>query len=109
MAFTPLFVGATHMILQLTWLDDQKIAIDLTNAMITMRYKGDVYSGADGLSHPGTGAAIIITALAGIFTYQPSAADLAIAGIYQWQFIATYPDTTVLKSDPVTIAIKAAI
>jgi hypothetical protein len=109
MAFSPLYVGATHMVLQVTWKDDAGLPIDLTGATINMRYKGDAYTGADGASHQSPNTGTITNAALGQFTFQPAAADLAVAGTYQWQFIATYIDTTVLKSDPITIQIKPAV
>jgi hypothetical protein len=103
MAITPLYVTETHKALSVTWTDDSNTPINLTGATITARYNDGAVSTA------GTGTATIVSAVAGTFTYAFSAADVATAGKYQWQFKANYGGTDLLFSDPITIEIKALL
>jgi arabinogalactan endo-1,4-beta-galactosidase len=71
-------------VLTLTWTDQDGNAIDLTNATLM----GAIYraGGADLI----TGALAVTSASAGIFTWTPSAADVAEAGTFFVQFYARY-------------------
>lgn len=105
MAASPLFVGETHKPLSVTWLDDLNTALNLSTATLSVRF-GGVGSSA---SFTGTGTFNVTNAASGLFTYTFSAADVAAAGTWQLQFLATYSDTTKQFSDPVPLEILAAL
>lgn len=105
MSFTPLYVGETHKLLSLTWTDDANVAVDLTSASITVRFKG--MGGA--ATFTGAGTVNITNAAAGKFTYTFNASDVAAAGNYQLQFKANYGGSDNLFSDPLGLDILAAL
>lgn len=101
MPISPLYVGEAHRPLSVTWQDDSGAALDLTTATLTVRFSG--VAGSTGFN--GTGTFNITSAATGKFTYTLSATDVAVAGTWNLQFIATYGDGTKQFSDPVPLSI----
>jgi hypothetical protein len=104
MPITPWYIGATRPTWQFTWTDDDGHPVDLTAATVTVRLGKVGQSG-----YPGSGMVTVTNAAAGQFTYAVSLADLPAEGPYSIQVTATYPDTTVLRSDPVSLRVLAAV
>ena len=103
MTLSPWVIGQTHPVWALTWQDDTGNPVDLTAATIT------------GKIAPPSGASValkntpaIITANIGRFNYSVAANEVAVAGTYMVQFIATFPTTDPLYSDPISIDFVAA-
>jgi hypothetical protein len=88
-----------------TWLDDLNVALNLTTATLAVRFNG--VSGS--ASFAGAGTFNITNAAAGLFTYTFAASDVAVAGTWRLQFIATYSDTTKQFSDPIDLEVLAAL
>lgn len=100
-----LIQGATHTAIRITWLDAKRVPYNLTGATLSGRKRlVDAETGSDL-----TGTFTLVTAASGIFTYQPSAEDVAESGIYDFQFIATYGDSTKDKTFTVRWEIGEAI
>lgn len=97
--------GATHTGLRITFLDENASAYDLTGATMSARIKNISTGGATAA----TGTFSLVTASSGIFTYIPSTADVATAGVYKIQFIATYSDTSKDKTFVVPMQVYEAI
>jgi len=97
--------GATHTALQITFLDEDGTAYDLTGATMSARIKNR----GTGVAAAATGTFALVTASSGIFSYRPSAADVLTDGTYQIQFIATYGDSTKDKTFAVGLTISEAI
>jgi hypothetical protein len=99
MALPDAVQGATRPQYQLTWVDADGDAVDLTGATVTVRIR-------DRSTYTTTatgGTVTLTTAASGIFTWTPGAADVATAGVYDVQFSAAYstppsPERTVLES-----------
>lgn len=105
MAIGPLYVGQTHKPLSVTWLDDSNVALNLTTAALSVRFGGIGSS----TSFLGTGTFNVTSNVLGTFTYTFSALDVAKAGNWQLQFIATYGDGTQQFSDPVPLEIRVVL
>lgn len=101
MPISPLYVGERHKPLSVTWVDDSNVALDLTGATLSVRF-GGVGTSA---SFAGTGVFSVTSPTGGLFTYTMSADDVATAGTWQLQFLATYADTTKTYSDPMPLEI----
>lgn len=78
-----IYVGATNDPLSVTAQLTTGAATDLTGATMSV-----VFSGPNRFT--GTGTFNVTNAVAGTFTYTFSSADVAVAGDYELQFIATY-------------------
>jgi hypothetical protein len=103
MGITPLFVGATHIPLAVTALDDSGNAINLTGATITAR----IYQ--NGTAAPGAGTVVVVNATAGTFTYQFASGDLPAAGTYELQFKILFGDGTFVLLDTTQFQVLAAV
>jgi len=79
-------VGARHSAQQITWLKNDGSVYDLTGATITARIR-DMRTG---ISRAADGAFALVTAASGIFSWTYGANDVASAGTFKVQFIATY-------------------
>lgn len=97
--------GATHTVKRITWQDAQRVAVNLTGATMSGRKRLVDAETGEALG----GSFAVVTAADGIFTYQPSADDVAEAGLYDFQFIATFGDGTIEKTFTVRWEIGEAI
>lgn len=93
MALADAVQGATHTPQRITWLDTDDTPLNLTGATITGKIQD-----SGGTTRAITGTLSVVTAASGIFSWTYSTADVATAGRYQVQFIATYGDATVEKT-----------
>jgi hypothetical protein len=89
MALAEAVQGARHTSQRITWLDAEGDPQDLTGATLT----GRLLNRATGTAAAMTGTLTVITPLAGIFDWAYGATDVATAGVFDAQFIATYADT----------------
>jgi len=78
--------GALRPVQQVTWLDGEGVALDLTDATIT----GIIRNRASGATRAIAGTLAITQAIDGIFTWSYDAADVADAGQFDVQFTATW-------------------
>lgn len=78
--------GALRPVQQVTWLDGEGVALDLTDATIT----GIIRNRASGATRAIAGDLDITQATSGIFTWSYDAADVADAGQFDVQFTATW-------------------
>lgn len=78
--------GALRPVQQVTWLDGEGVALDLTDATIT----GIIRNRASGATRAIAGDLDITQATDGIFTWTYDAADVADAGQFDVQFTATW-------------------
>lgn len=78
--------GALRPTQQITWLDGEGVALDLTDATIT----GIIRNRASGATRAIAGDLDITQATDGIFTWSYDAADVADAGQFDVQFTATW-------------------
>lgn len=83
--------GATHTPQEITWLDTEGQAVDLTGATMTGRI---VPPRGGGPARDVAGALDVVDAEGGVFRWTYDAADVETAGTYQVQFAATYGDAT---------------
>lgn len=97
--------GANHSAYTITWEEPDGTAWPLTGATIT----GKILNLDTGTSQALTGAFVLVTPASGIFSYTPSAADVATAGRFAIQFTATFSDTTKDRSVEAPLAIKRAL
>lgn len=104
MPISPLYVGATHRSLSITWLRDDATPVDLTASSITMRFSSDTGVPA---AFTGTGVVAITAPTLGQFTYTFAIADLATAGNYHVQFVADYGSSRKEFSDAIPFFILA--
>lgn len=79
---------ARHTSQTITWTDEAGNAQDLTGATIT----GVIRDQKTAVVRAITGSLDITDATAGEFTWAYSAADVASAGYFEVQFVATYGD-----------------
>lgn len=82
-ALITIYAGATNDPLSVTAQLTSGAATDLTGATLSV-----VFSGPNRFT--GTGTFAVTSATGGLFTYTFSATDVAVAGDYELQFIATY-------------------
>jgi len=101
---SPIPVGQTHVVLQLTWQDDSGVAVDLTGAAVTARIKP-----INGTGSAATGTLVVTNAATGNLTYKWATAEVATVGEYEIQFKAVYGDGTILLCDPIYLDVMAAI
>ena len=86
MALSNAVQGATHTAQQVTWVDVDGDPLNLTGATITARIK-DLDTGT---ARAATGTMEVVTAEAGLFSWVYSSADVATAGAFNVQFVATF-------------------
>ena len=96
MPLSPIRIGETHPVWNVTWTVDGGAALNISGSTITGKLQ-PIGGGADVTLG---GAFAIVSGPAGTFTYTPVAADLATAGTYQLQFKAVFGDATVEFTDP---------
>jgi hypothetical protein len=85
MALSNAVEGATHTAQQITWVDGDGDPLNLTGATITARIK-DLDTGE---ARAATGT-MEVDAEAGLFSWVYSTADVATAGAFNVQFVATF-------------------
>ena len=86
MALSNAVQGATHTAQQITWADADGDPLNLTGATVTAR----LLDLATGQARAVTGALEVVDAEAGLFSWTYGAADVATAGAYHVQFVATF-------------------
>ena len=86
MALPDVVQGAKRPSLQVTWTDENGVALDLSGATITAR----IQDANTGTSRDADGAFVIVTAASGIFRWDFGTADVATAGTYRVQFNAAF-------------------
>jgi hypothetical protein len=103
MGISPWTAGDTHRPISSTFVDDSGVAVDLTGATLSITFDGPT-------RYVGTGTFVVLNAAAGTFTYQFSAADVALANVgdYALQFVATFSDGT-YSLNPVPWALVPAL
>lgn len=87
MALSPRVQGAPRPAQLITWLRGDGSAEDLTGSTLT----GVIYDERTGAARAVTGALELSDADAGQFTWEHSADDVSIAGLFLVQFTATFP------------------
>jgi hypothetical protein len=92
--------GANHDGYDITWTRDDTTPEDLTSATITAKIQAYVGGTTTGSPTSSTGTFTVTGAPGGNFHWAPSLTDVATAGTYVVQFIATYGDATVAKTYP---------
>ena len=99
--------GSRHTAMRLQWVRRDNTYPDLTGTAITGKIR--VNGSMTAVALTGTIAPDTTAPQRGYFTYAPSSADVASAGIYQVQFIATYadskPDLTFITDWTITAAL----
>ena len=91
MALSDAIVGARHTAQQITWKDENDNAIDLTGATVTgfkRSTETDTTAALDGTF------TLVDFGANGVFNWAYGANDVATAGKYEVQFVATYGDST---------------
>lgn len=86
MALSSAIKGARRPSQSITWLDENGTAFDLTGATITARIRNQ----SSGVVTDSDGSFVITNAAAGVFRWDYSTADVAIAGVYDVQFTASF-------------------
>lgn len=86
---------ARHTPQRITWEDENGDAVNLTGATLTGRIR-NVFTGTEATDIDG--ALDIVSPDEGIFDWTYGTNDVAVAGKYKVQFIATYPDTKMDKT-----------
>jgi len=85
MRIAPAVAGATLPVQRITWLDADDLPVDLTGGILTGRVRLST-----GPSRDITGSLVLTDADSGVFTWNYSAADVALAGTHEVQFTATF-------------------
>ena len=86
MALSNAVQGATHTAQQITWVDGDGDPLNLTGATVT----GRLLDLATGTARDVTGALEVLDGAAGLFAWDYGAADVATAGAFNVQFVATF-------------------
>lgn len=86
MALPSIFKDNRHTAIEITWLRQNGVPVDLTGATIT----GTKRNKSTSVNSTITGSFTIMNTTQGIFRWSHSAADVATVGTYQVQFRATY-------------------
>ena len=86
MALSNAVQGATHTAQQITWVDGDGDPLNLTGATVTAR----LLDLATGTARAATGTITVLDAEAGLFSWTYGAADVATAGAFNVQFVATF-------------------
>ena len=86
MALSNAIQGATHTPQRITWADGDGDPLNLTGATITAR----LLDLATGQARAVTGALEVLDAEAGLFSWVYGAEDVATAGAFNVQFVATF-------------------
>jgi hypothetical protein len=86
MALADAIQGAKRPSPQITWIDNDNVAFDLTGATITARIKNLT----TGVVVESDGEFTVESATAGVFRWDYSTADVSEAGIFEVQFTATF-------------------
>ena len=97
MALSNAVAGARHTSQRITWTDGDGDPLNLIGATLTGRIKSQDGGAAAAI----TGTLTIVDGEAGIFDWAYGATDVATAGAYHVQFVATYgaaPNTTTDKT-----------
>lgn len=89
MALPDAVQGAKRPSLQITWTDENGVAVDLSGATLTARIQ-DVSTGD---VRAADGTFVIVTAASGIFRWDFGTTDVADAGTYMVQFNAAFGST----------------
>lgn len=89
MALASAVQGARHFAQVITWTDTENEPVDLSGAAISGRMRPVSSSTAGDI----TGTLAVTDGPGGVFTWAYGAADVAAAGNFLVQFVATYPDT----------------
>lgn len=86
MALSNAVQGATHTAQQITWVDGDGDPLNLTGATVTAR----LLDLATGQARAATGTLEVLDAEAGLFSWAYGVNDVATAGAFSVQFIASY-------------------
>ena len=86
MALTPTVAGALRPGKEITWVDENGQAVDLTSATLT----GQMYRRMTSEQRAIVGTLLITDPLNGVFRWDYNAADV-VAGTYNIEFRADYP------------------
>jgi hypothetical protein len=86
MALADAIQGARRPSQQITWIDNDNVALDLTGATIAARIKNLTTAA----TVESDGVFTVESAAAGVFRWDYSTADVSEAGIFEIQFIATF-------------------
>lgn len=86
MALSNAVQAARHTTQRITWADADGDPLNLTGATITAR----LLDLATGQARAATGALEVLDADAGLFTWSYGAEDVATAGAFNVQFVATF-------------------
>ena len=86
MALSNAVQGATHTAQRLTWVDGDGDPLNLTGATVT----GRLLDLATGTARAITGTLQVLDGEAGLFSWDYGAADVATAGAFNVQFVATF-------------------
>ena len=86
MALSNAVQGATHTAQRLTWVDGDGDPLNLTGATVT----GRLLDLATGTARAITGTLQVLDGEAGLFSWDYGAADVATAGAFNAQFVATF-------------------
>jgi hypothetical protein len=89
MALSNAVQGATHTVQRITWADGDGDPLNLTGATITAR----LLDLATGQARAATGTLEVLDAEAGLFSWAYGVADVATAGAFNVQFVATFGAT----------------
>lgn len=89
MALSNAVQGATHTAQRITWADGDGDPLNLTGATITAR----LLDLATGQARAATGTLEVLDAEAGLFSWVYGAEDVATAGAFNVQFVATFGAT----------------
>lgn len=101
MGITPWYVGQLLPLLTITFTDDSNKAVNLTGATLTLT----IHNLATNSSVAGAGSFVITDAANGVGTYTLDAVDVATAGNYTVQAVATINGKP-LKADPISWVIE---
>lgn len=102
----PAIRGSRKRGLTITWTDDDNLPVDLTGAVLSgWKRKANSQEAAVAID----GALAVLTAAAGTFTWALGALDVGTVGVFDIQFIATYPDTLKSKTYEVDFEVLEAL
>jgi len=105
MALAKAIVASNHTAQSITWKDEKGNAVVLTGATITGRkraHSGTTITAIDGSLDISDGAN-------GVFTWTYGTNDIATAGSYVIQFLATFGDSTIEKNFVEEFKVEAAL
>lgn len=105
MALAPMIQGALTPAQVITWTSEDGTALNLTGATITGRMRSLLSRSSRAI----TGTLAIVTAASGIFSWTPSAADVADADFFEVTFTATYSVSQIVKTFIVHMEVRRAV